>query len=78
MAPKTLRPLITICSGLNTSNPSDKISILSRRIISGCINGGLALNLLQDLREFFDFESDSEQLKLEPNFIRDDSLVHAH
>ena len=75
MAPKTLRPLITICSGLNTSNPSDKISILSRRIISGCINGGLALNLLQDLREFFDFESDSEQLKLEPNFIRDDSLV---
>ncbi|TEB18355.1 hypothetical protein C9890_0397 [Perkinsus sp. BL_2016] len=75
MAPKTLRPLITICSGLNTSNPSDKISILSRRIISGCINGGLALNLLQDLREFVDFESVSEQLKFEPNFIRDDSLV---
>ena len=80
MAPKSLRPLITICSELNTFNPSDKISILSRRLISGCINGGLALNLLEDLRELGDMEEASEQLKflnlgyLEPNFSVDSSV----
>lgn len=72
MAPRTLRPLITICSGLKTSNPSDKISILSRRIICGCINGGLALNLLEDLSEFVDTAERLKTLNVsyfEPNFM---------